>query len=581
VREGRGAGGSPGSGEDLLCVLVVSGGGFQGLGLIRCLRESAAVRVVLADCFEENVGRYFADGFHCVPPIADTQKFLAALLDVCEREGARIVLPSTQHELLTLAEGGRPFAERGILVGVSEASFLRLAGNKRELYEFLRGAGLPTLPVVDLRGEARPFPLIGRPMAGWGSRGTLVLRSERDLEAREVDELAASHVWQPYLERFDELSVDFSLDGEGVDSGFGIRQRTRTSGGFAVISETVQDPAAETLVRRFTELVKVKGARGLFNVQLIREGGELYFSDVNPRIGTSAVHWCGTGFNPALHLCGFVDRRLREGLRGPPPAGRRMVRYLDQFWSDPGAAAKVPPEPARAIVFDLDDTLIHQKRWILGKLARLHEALPDELPERGLFLLEAARLVEEGPRAQLFDELKARFALGPELTDQLVQLYRASIPRDPPVFPDVAPTLASLKRTGLKLAVLTDNPPKSQRQKLEASGLSAWFDVVVYSREAGAEKPSPEGFAVVAERLGIPARALVMVGDNPYRDILGAARAGYGACYLLRRAGGFFNFDPSIFRERSGDGPEFHVISTLQGLLPYLAAAPAARGLSG
>jgi HAD superfamily hydrolase (TIGR01509 family) len=334
-------------------------------------------------------------------------------------------------------------------------------------------------------------------------------------------------------------------------------------------------------MRRFTELVKVKGARGLFNVQLIREGGELYFSDVNPRIGTSAVHWCGTGFNPALHLCGFVDRRLREGLRGPPPAGRRMVRYLDQFWIDPGAAAKVPPEPARAIVFDLDDTLIHQKRWILGKLERLHEALPDELPERGLFLLEAARLVEEGPRIQLFDELKARFALGGELTDQLIQLYRASIPRDPPVFPDVAPTLASLKRTGLKLAVLTDNPPESQRQKLEASGLSAWFDVVVYSREAGAEKPSPEGFAVVEERLGIPARALVMVGDNPYRDILGAARAGYGACYLLRRAGGFFNFDPSIFRERSGDGPEFRVISTLQGLLPYLAAMPAARGLSG
>ncbi|HXB55266.1 MAG TPA: HAD-IA family hydrolase [Vicinamibacteria bacterium] len=560
----------------MFSALVVSGGGFQGLGLIRCLRESAAVRVVLADCFEESISRYFADSFHPVPRIADTQNFLAALLGICEREGVRIVLPSTQHELLALAEGRQPFAARGVFVGVSDPGFLRLAGNKRELYEFLGGAGLPTLPVVDLRREARPFPLIGRPIAGWGSRGTLVLRSERDLEGREVDEVAESHLWQPYLERFEELSVDFALDGAGEDSGFGVRRRARTSGGFAVISETAEDPAVETLMRRFTELVKTKGARGLFNVQLIRERGKLYFSDVNPRIGTSAVHWCGTGFNPALHLCGFVDRRLREGLRPPPSSGRRMVRYLDQFWIDPVSAAV---EPARAVVFDVDDTLIHHKRWILGKLERLHEAFPDELPERGLFLLEAARLVEEGPRAQLFDELKARFALGPDLTAQLVQLYRASVPHHPPVFPDVAPTLASLKRSGLKLAVLTDNPPESQRLKLEASGLSAWFDVVVYSREAGAEKPSPEGFAVVAERLGIPARALVMVGDNPYRDVLGAARAGYGACYLLRRAGGFFNFDPSIFKELSEDGPEFRVIDTLQGLLPFLGASPA--GLSG
>ncbi len=562
MREARGGGGPPGAGEDPLSVLVVSGGGFQGLGLVRCLRESPAVRVVLADCFAENVGRYFGDSFHCVPRIADTPNFLAALLGICETEGVRVVLPSTHHELLALAEGGRPFAERGIFLGVSDAAFLRLAGNKRDLYAFLGGAGLPTLPVVDLRREARPFPLIGRPISGWGSRGTLVLRSERDLEGREVDELAESHVWQPYLERFDELSVDFGLDGEGVGSGFGMRRRARTSGGFAVISETVEDPGAETLMRRFTELVTAKGARGLFNVQLLREDGELYFSDVNPRIGTSAVHWCGTGFNPALHLCGFVDSRLRGALRGPAPSGRRMVRYLDEFWIDP-PAANVPPEPARAVVFDLDDTLIHQKRWILGKLERLHEALPQELPERRLFLLEAARLVEEGPRAQLFDELKARFALAPELTDQLVRLYRASIPRDPPVFPEVAATLASLKRTGLKLAVLTDNPPESQRQKLEASGLSAWFD------------------AVVAERLGIPARGLVMVGDNPYRDVLGAARAGYGACYLLRRAGGFFNFDPSIFRELWGGGPEFRVISTLQGLLPYLETLPAEPRPSG
>jgi HAD superfamily hydrolase (TIGR01549 family) len=577
---GGGAASQP-TGGDVLSVLVVSGGGFQGLGLMRCLRESPTVRIVLADCFEENPGRYFADRFHPVPGIAAGPPFLSALRAICEREGVRVVLPSTHHELPALAKGRGPFEERGILLGVSDAAFLRTAGNKRELYALLGRAGLPTLPVVDLRGAARPFPLIGRPLSGWGSQGTLVLRSEGDLRGREVEELADSHLWQPYLERFEELSVDFSLDPAGVDSGFGIRRRTRTSGGFAVISETVEDHEAEGLMRRFTDLLRSEGGLGLFNVQLIREGGEVYFSDVNPRIGTSAVHWLATGFNPALHFCGFVAEPLRESPPRPPRRGRRMVRYLDQFWIDSPAEAVPAPAPPKGIVFDLDDTLIHQKRWILGKLERLHEAFANRLPERGLFLGEAARVLEEGASARLFDELKSGFALAPELMSELVPSYRALIPRECPVFPDVRPTLASLRQAALKLAILTDNPPESQRQKLEASGLSAWFDVVVFAREAGAEKPSPEGFAAVAKGLGVPAPALVMVGDNPYRDILGAARAGYGPGYLLCRGGGSFNFELAIFRELFGDSPPFRVISTLQALLPSLEATAGRHGPSG
>lgn len=99
--------------------------------------------------------------------------------------------------------------------------------------------------------------------------------------------------------------------------------------------------------------------------------------------------------------------------------------------------------------------------------------------------------------------------------------------------------LGLLRAQGLKLALLTDNPPSSQRAKLAAcEWLEGAFDVVVFSREWGAEKPSAEPFRQVADRLGLPATSLLMVGDNAARDAVGAIRAGWLACMLVDRPGG-------------------------------------------
>jgi len=69
--------------------LVVSGGGFQGLTLLKGLRESGSVRIIVADSYEQNVGRYFANRAYTVPPIAETDAFVGALLEICREEGVR------------------------------------------------------------------------------------------------------------------------------------------------------------------------------------------------------------------------------------------------------------------------------------------------------------------------------------------------------------------------------------------------------------------------------------------------------------------------------------------------------------
>ena len=61
---------------------------------------------------------------------------------------------------------------------------------------------------------------------------------------------------------------------------------------------------------------------------------------------------------------------------------------------------------------------------------------------------------------------------------------------------------------------------------LAAIGIGHYFDFVVTPAEAGAAKPSPEIFQAALAAAGTEAGRAVHVGDDPARDVLGAAAVG-------------------------------------------------------
>lgn len=551
---------------------MVSGGGFQGLTLLKLLRESADVRTIVADVHADTVGGHFADRFHLVPAVADLPAFEAALAELCDLEKIRLVFPSTHHELRALAGMAGGLAAVGAVAAVPAPDLLARLLDKREQVRALAEEGLPVLPLLDPGRPDLPFPILGRPATGWGSRGLRVARGPGELASLAPADRDGC-VWQPLLEGFDEYSVDFAIDLEGTVSDYGVRRRVRTSGGYAVISESATAPPLPPLCARLGDWLASRGGRGLFNIQVLVRDGKAHVSDVNPRIGTSATHWLGTGFNPALHVCRSVSGALPAS-RAPRADGRRTVRYLQELVLDPLPALGAP---LRGVVFDLDDTLLDHKRWIVSKLSLLHAGLPDVLPERSVFLTAALRLLEEGARSDLIERLVVALALDRGLTAQLIDAYRSAAPGEAPLFPDALPVLDGLRRAGYRLALLADNPPDSQRRKLAAApGLQALLDAVVLARELGAEKPDPRGFLGAAEGLGLPPESCVMVGDNPHRDVLGALDAGYGAAFLVARPAGLFRFDPRLFAELAhGRGP-FRTLDGLRELPWLLGPAPPA-----
>ncbi len=98
---------------------------------------------------------------------------------------------------------------------------------------------------------------------------------------------------------------------------------------------------------------------------------------------------------------------------------------------------------------------------------------------------------------------------------------------------DAAPTLAALRRRGMRLAVVS-NWDVSLPAVLRDVGLGDHVDAVLTSAQTGAAKPDPAIFAAALAAVGVGAADAVHVGDSLEHDVAGARASGLRAILLCR-----------------------------------------------
>lgn len=86
-------------------------------------------------------------------------------------------------------------------------------------------------------------------------------------------------------------------------------------------------------------------------------------------------------------------------------------------------------------------------------------------------------------------------------------------------------TLDALRATSLRLACVSNSDGRAERH-LEECGVREGLEFVVDSQIVAVEKPDPRIFALALERLGVPARRALYVGDIRSVDEAGARAAG-------------------------------------------------------
>ncbi len=205
-----------------------------------------------------------------------------------------------------------------------------------------------------------------------------------------------------------------------------------------------------------------------------------------------------------------------------------------------------------AVTFDLTHTLIHSPRLaeIYGEVLRRHgiaakvrdlrreipwvwqefSCLADPRQDRFTAHPDGAR----GWWNRFLRRVCERLEAGKPSRFAVAELFNRFTRADAwEVYPDVVSTLARLRRSGLRLG-LVSNWDHRLPQVLTNLGLARYFDAVAYSSDCGFEKPHPRIFQGCLETLAVTPERALHIGDSAIEDAEGALAIGMQAMRIDR-----------------------------------------------
>jgi len=223
--------------------------------------------------------------------------------------------------------------------------------------------------------------------------------------------------------------------------------------------------------------------------------------------------------------------------------------------SPPGATAGAD-RPIRAIVFDLDNTLVDFMKMKADAVNAAIDGMIDAgfaLPREAVRARIDAIYQEQGLEYQnVFDRL-LESELGhidPKILASGIVAYRRARESALVLYPHVQMTLLELTKRGIKLGVVSDAPQAQVWLRLCSLMLQHVFDAVVTFDDTRERKPHPAPFQLVLKRLSADPREALMVGDWAERDVVGGRSLGmktvfarYGDTFDTRESGADYDID--------------------------------------
>ena len=160
-----------------------------------------------------------------------------------------------------------------------------------------------------------------------------------------------------------------------------------------------------------------------------------------------------------------------------------------------------PAAPRRAVVFDLDGTLV--------------DSAPDLHAAANAFLAERGHATPEHVAAAL-PRFSAIYSAAPSALSSL--------------YPGVTEALARLEADGLVLGICTNKPEVPARRVVEDFALARFFSGLVGGDSLARRKPDPAPLHHLAGLLQVEERAVIFVGDS---EVDAATAAAAGVPFML------------------------------------------------
>jgi carbamoylphosphate synthase large subunit len=259
---------------------------------------SKSSRIVSADMNSLAPALYFADAFYTVPAIKDPQ-YIPKLLEICEKEKIRLIIPTIDTELHKLSSNRHLFNSIGTDVLVSSIETLIISENKLNTFRFFKSLNLKT---PESYGQGMPhrgsFPSFIKPISGSSSINTFKVNNEKELEFFE--DYIGDYLIQEFIDG-EEYTIDVFCDFEGNPIFITPRIRLAVRSGEVLKTQIKHDEQLEMQVIKIISKLKPNGP---LTIQAIKNkiDDQFYFIEINARFGGGSPLSMKAGANSAYAL---------------------------------------------------------------------------------------------------------------------------------------------------------------------------------------------------------------------------------------------------------------------------------------
>jgi FMN phosphatase YigB (HAD superfamily) len=182
------------------------------------------------------------------------------------------------------------------------------------------------------------------------------------------------------------------------------------------------------------------------------------------------------------------------------------------------------PMPIKAVVFDLGETLIDERRMWREWATYLG------VPEQDFLAAFDDTIARGEHHRRVFDRFREGFDFEAARLERIENGTAYAFRRED-LYPDAAPCLSTLRKLGYFI-VIAVNQPREALEGLLALGLDT--DLATTSAHLGFEKPLLAFFDALISLSGFRADEIAYVGDRVDNDILPAQAAGMVAVFIER-----------------------------------------------
>lgn len=197
----------------------------------------------------------------------------------------------------------------------------------------------------------------------------------------------------------------------------------------------------------------------------------------------------------------------------------------------------------KALLFDLDDTLLDFAVSENSALNKVHEEFLSALVEKDLFKEEFRiinralwDLVAEGVMRpdQVKNERFRQVLIKMDLTLDVAQMgsfYEGVLGEEVSWLPGAESALDTL-RAKFPVGIVTNGLKRVQEKKYRISGLSSWCSCFIISESVGIAKPDKRIFDLAFNALEVQPQDVLMVGDSAVSDYQGAINCAMDFCWI-------------------------------------------------